>query len=137
MKDDITHGMSLAAPIERVWATVSVPGWWILEGGLVDHRIEPDGPDAVIVHDEKWGAFRIGVTELTPPTHAEFTWRPEEGVAELRVRFSLVPTTDGGTDIEVRETGFSGLTPAQYEVNYPANLEGWVVALKALRDSVE
>ncbi len=130
MKDDITHAIAVSVPIEKLWSIVSVPGWWILDTEVQDHRITPDGDDAVIVHDEKWGDFRIGIADLDAPRRAVFTWLPDEGAAPMRVQFTLA-STENGSELEVHETGFAAMTPEQYEVQYPANLEGWVVALKA------
>ena len=130
LKDDIIHGIVISAPIEKVWEIVSTPGWWILDETIAEHRVERVSDTSVIVHDDKWGAFPIGIEEMNAPQRAVFTWSPDEKAPTLRVAFSL-ESVAGGTELEVHETGFAAMTEEEHSVHLPANIEGWIVALKA------
>ena len=146
--DRIERSIEIAAPLDRVWAIVSVPGWWINDGAIVEHRIDRDEaePDIVVVHDEDAGRFRVRVVELDEPHHAAFRWlggytddhaTPGDEGTSL-VEFSL---TSSGPTVTVRvvESGFADL-PVSDERKRAAvddNTDGWIEELAALRDTVE
>ncbi|MDV3220251.1 SRPBCC domain-containing protein [Intrasporangium sp.] len=140
----IERQVEIAAPIERVWGLVSEPGWWINEGTIRTHRIEPaDGH--VVVHDETHGAFPIETIELREPVYASFRWLSaqdeEHGSDHIPtiVEFTLEPTS-GGVIVRVVETGFAEAGDAADDVRAAAhrdNTEGWEVELAAARTHLE
>ncbi|MDE9366693.1 SRPBCC domain-containing protein [Luteipulveratus sp. YIM 133132] len=147
--DTIEREIRIDAPVERVWALVSEPGWWINEGTVRPHRIEQrDGVS--VVTDEKWGEFPIETTEVVDQRTISFRWlvngdadtnrqdAPESSLLPTVVTFTLEPA-DGGTLVRVVERGFSGGDVAD-EVRqkaYEDNTEGWETELGAAKKHVE
>src|SRR5699024_3012593 len=72
--DRIEREITMAAPRAQVWELVSEPGWWINDGVITAHEIEPDGPDRVIVHDPEHGRFVVAIVDQQPQEYAAFRW---------------------------------------------------------------
>jgi uncharacterized protein YndB with AHSA1/START domain len=141
--DTIERSITIAGTAEDVWALVSVPGWWINDGTLRDHRIEQEG-DLVVIHDEQHGLFRLRVGPLEPPRRAVFAWvphsggeAPESGVG-TSVEFRIEDDPDG-VRLTVIETGFAALDlpEERRRRNVEDNDEGWVLELEAARREIE
>ncbi|HKX68491.1 MAG TPA: SRPBCC domain-containing protein [Intrasporangium sp.] len=140
----IERQIEIAAPIERVWALVSGPGWWINEGEIREHEIEQAEGHAV-VHDETHGAFPIETIELREPVYASFRWLAshdgEHGSAHIPtvVEFTLEPS-DRGVMVRVVETGFAAGDEADAAARAAAhrdNSQGWDIELTAARAHLE
>lgn len=140
--DRIERSITIHASMTRVWALVSEPGWWINDGVIRAHRIEPDG-ELHIVHDDEHGPFAIRIERLDPPRYAAFRWvvghraaMPVAGASTL-VEFFLDDTPDGVV-LRVIESGFGELTgdPDQVASNIEENREGWEMELAAARDAL-
>ena len=140
----IERQIEIAAPIERVWALVSEPGWWINEGEIREHRIE-QREGHVVVHDETHGAFPIETIELREPVYASFRWlasQDEEHGSEhipTVVEF-ILERSDRGVIVRVVETGFAEGGDADDAARAAAprdNSEGWEVELAAARAHLE
>lgn len=144
VSNTIERQIEISAPIDRVWALVSEPGWWINEGDIRPHRIEPR-EGHVVVHDEKHGAFPIETIELREPTYASFRWLAAEDAEHSAehiptvVEFTLEPT-DAGVIVRVVETGFAENGDVTHELRVTAhrdNTEGWEIELGAARAHLE
>ena len=140
----IERQIEIAAPIERVWALVSEPGWWINEGEIREHRTEPR-EGHVVVHDETHGAFPIETIELREPVYASFRWlaaQDDEHDGEhipTVVEFTVEPS-DRGVIVRVVETGFAEGGDADDVTRAAAhrdNTEGWEIELSAARSHLE
>lgn len=137
--DRVERFLTIDAPLARVWALISEPGWWINDGVIRAHRIERDG-ELHIVHDDEHGRFAIRVERLDPPRYAAFRWvadhrapTPVAGAATL-VEFFLDDAPDGVV-LRVIESGFADLTGNADHVarNVADNRRGWETELAAAR----
>lgn len=45
--DRIERSIWIAADADRVWQLVSEPGWWVNDGRITEHRVEPDRKSVV------------------------------------------------------------------------------------------
>lgn len=142
--DTIERQVEIDAPMDRVWALVSEPGWWINEGSIRPHRLEERG-DHVVVHDEKHGAFPIEVVESRQPEYIAFRWLAAEDQAhaadhiETLVEFTL-EERDGRVLVRVVESGFATngtATDEQRLASHSDNSEGWGIEMAALRTHLE
>jgi uncharacterized protein YndB with AHSA1/START domain len=142
--DTIERHIEIAAPIHRVWALVSEPGWWINEGEIRQHRLE-QREGHVVVHDETHGAFPIETIELREPVYASFRWLSSEDEEHgdehipTVVEFTLEPS-DHGVIVRVVETGFAEGGVADDAARAAAhrdNTEGWKIELAAARGHLE
>lgn len=143
--DRIEQQIDIDASAERVWELVSTAGWWINDDRVVEHRIEEQG-SRVVVHDEKWGAFTLGIESLDAPRYAAFRWfsappataEPDpasDALTSTLVEF-WVEDRDGGVVLRVAESGFEGLDRSAEERRkmFDENTEGWAIELGFARD---
>ncbi|MFE9245418.1 SRPBCC domain-containing protein [Nocardiopsis sp. NPDC006938] len=137
--DSIERTVDIDATVERVWALVSRPGWFINDGRVVDHRIEELGDGVHLIHDPTHGEFRVRTDQLDPPHHAVFSWlgRVEE-TQSTRVEI-WVKERPGGVTLSVVESGFEGLGLAEAELrrHVAERSEGWEVELAAARSLLD
>jgi uncharacterized protein YndB with AHSA1/START domain len=137
VKDIIEQEIDIAAPIDRVWALVSQPGWYINDGAITDHQIE-EREGRVVVTDATHGTFGFERIESREPSYIATRWLPREGQEETRVatvvEFWLdeIPT---GVRLKVRESGFAGgsLSDAARGTHFAENTEGWAMELAVAR----
>ncbi|RLV54903.1 ATPase [Aeromicrobium phragmitis] len=143
--DRIEREIVIAASRHRVWELVSTPGWWINDGVVVAHRIEPRGDDAV-VHDPVHGAFAVRLVEARPQEYLAFRWysgpdaeRRLQLTASTLVEFFLADAAGGGVVLRVVESGFAALDePARMRRRMvDDNTEGWGVELRAAQRHLE
>ncbi len=129
--NEIERETTIAAPIERVWATLteadSLAKWWAGGGAAVDLRIG----GAIVLRWLEHGTFHAQITALEPPHRFAFRWallpdqEPREGNA-TDVTFTL--TEEGtATRLHVHERGFATLTltEAEREQHVADNQAGW------------
>lgn len=142
IQDTITREIEIDAPLAIVWELVSLPGWWINDGTIVDNVVEErDGVWHVtnVTH----GSFPLLVEESHEPTHVAFRWAPwDERTVEqgnTLVEFFLEGEPEGPVTVRVVESGFASLDLGAERVasNYRDNESGWETELGALKTAVE
>ncbi|HEY9424377.1 MAG TPA: SRPBCC domain-containing protein [Microterricola sp.] len=139
--DSIERSIDIDASAERVWQLISVPGWFINSGTVIDHEIrQEDG--YVVVIDPKHGEFPLRTVRLDPPRYAAFRWftipgadaSQEHSTSATLVEF-WITERDGGVTLRVLESGFASL-PIDAEkrrIAVDQNTEGWELELAAAR----
>lgn len=140
--DSIEREVLIAAPIERVWATITqaehVGAWFGDAGAEIDLR--PGGE--ILIRWAQWGTG-YGFVERVEPPHV-FAFRGALlGHTEVRadnstvVEFTLAPEGDG-TRLRVVETGFRALAVPADEAAKQAegNVEGWRIKTAELAEYV-
>ncbi|MGV9670658.1 SRPBCC domain-containing protein [Gordonia sp. NPDC003504] len=137
--DRIEHHVTISAPIDRVWALVSEPGWYINDRALTEHRIETRG-DVTIVHDPTHGSFAMRIVELDEPRYAAFRWlidaeNPDS--AATLVEFWLTQVDDG-VELKVAESGFSSLDEPETDrrSRFDDHSEGWRLELDLAKNAL-
>lgn len=146
MNDDrIERAIEINAPAEIVWDLVVIPGWYINDGTIREHRIERRG-EVDVVYDEKHGAFPIRTLKLERPRYAAFRWEQD---SELNASFDMGGSTlvefwiedriDGGVTLRVVESGFASLnrTAEERRKMIEENSEGWTIELAAAKTYLE
>jgi uncharacterized protein YndB with AHSA1/START domain len=150
VSDTIERDILIAAPAEKVWEVVSIPGWWINEGSALElSLIERITEDRAIVRHPKHGDFLVERLDVDPPRAVSFRWLvggaegPRTEVAEgqlLHTRVTLTLTPEpGGTLLSVVESGFAAAAVDE-DVRrraYEGNSEGWKIELDVVRAYVE
>lgn len=147
MNDDrIERETLIEASLERVWALVSVPGFWVSEESMMAEGEAREG-EAMVATNPEYGDFPVRVEKVQPPTYLAYRWAStirEEGQHELRednstlVEFTLTPEGDK-TRLRVVESGFSTLA-ASGEVRAQGikdNTSGWSQVFDALKKRAE
>ena len=59
VSDTIEREIFIAAPVEKVWELVSVPGWWINDGTLDLESVERLADDRAVVHHSDAGDLLV------------------------------------------------------------------------------
>jgi uncharacterized protein YndB with AHSA1/START domain len=149
VSDTIERDVFIAAPAEKVWELVSVPGWWINDGTLDLNSVERLADDRAVVHHPDAGGLLVERLEAEAPRTVTFRWlvsgaevrRPdaaEDQFLYTRVTFTLT-SEPGGTRLAVTESGFA--TAAMEEKArrraHADNSEGWEIELDAARAYLE
>lgn len=138
--DRIERSIHITADANRVWQLVSEPGWWINDGRITEHRIEPDG-DVATVHDPVHGAFPIRTVQLDPPRYAAFRWLVADGAGRAvedqstLIEFWVEEQRGGGVLLRVVESGLDALdaTEDQRRRELEDHTKGWELELAAAR----
>ena len=115
----------LDAGVERVWAAFADPtefaAWW---GGT--HPVElRAGALGWWEWPSEGGRFAVRVDVVEPPTYLAWTWTPtpetplDQAAERLHTQWAFEPRDDGGTDLHLMETGFTG------PENHRLNDRGW------------
>ncbi len=137
--NQIERETTIAAPIERVWATLTegthLAAWWTNAGAEVDLRLG----GAIVLRWAEHGTHHARITALEPPHRFAFRWallpdqEPREGNA-TDVTFTLTPE-GAATRLRVVEHGFAGLTltEAEREQHVADNQSGWAGAFAGLK----
>jgi uncharacterized protein YndB with AHSA1/START domain len=109
---------------ERVWRAFAdateFNGWW---GGTEPVEIRP-GFEGWFAWPKE-GRFAMRIDRVEPPTYLAWRWttKPDmpfdEAEEILRTEWALVPSEDGGTVVNLLETGFRGPD------NHRLNSHGW------------
>jgi uncharacterized protein YndB with AHSA1/START domain len=140
----------IAAPAEKVWAVVSIPGWWVNDGSGLDlSLIERVTEDQAVVHHPEFGDIAVERLESDPPRRVAFRWKvsgaegrgvdaPDDQLLHTRVVLTLTPQ-DGGTRLSVTESGFAAAAVSEQVRRraYEGNTEGWEIELGLARAHVE
>lgn len=137
-EDRIERQVEIAAPAERVWKLISRPGWFINDGGIIDHEFEQRG-DVTVLRDPVHGEFPVQTVRLDPPRYAAFRWLSVEERGEMPDGSTLVEfwIDDSGAGVTLRmaESGFASLSVSE-EARRKAiedNTEGWEIELDLAR----
>ena len=149
VSDAIERDIFIAAPVEKVWELVSVPGWWINDGTLDLNTVERLADDRAVVHHPDAGGLAVERLEAEAPRTVTFRWlvsgaegrRPdaaEDQFLYTRVTFTLTPEP-GGTRLAVTESGFAAAAMEEQARRraYTDNSEGWEIELDAARAYLE
>jgi len=161
VSDTIERDIFIAAPIERVWELVSVPGWWINDGTLNLDSVERIADDRAVVHHPDAGDLLVERLAADAPRRATFRWlvsgaeadargggretkqarRPDAAADQFlytRVTFTLTPEP-GGTRLAVTESGFATAVMEEKARHraHADNSEGWEIELGAARAYLE
>ena len=142
MEDRVEQDMMINAPLDRVWALVSEPGWWVPTAAVapVDHT-----PGHQVVREsEKWGRFPVEVVRVDPKTYAAFRWASYAPGAELTagnttlVEFWVEPVGDA-VRVCVVESGFAVLDAPDSvrEQARKENTGGWQEEMAGLKERAE
>jgi len=130
MKDYIEKTLQLEASPDAVWRALTDPAeisaWFCDETDLA-----PQVGSTGWFTWEKHGRYAVRVDEVEPPRRFVWSWVHQTGtpVGEApatRVEWTLTARADGGTTLEVRESGF--LTAKHRE----ENIQGWAEELGEL-----
>jgi uncharacterized protein YndB with AHSA1/START domain len=140
--DRIEREILIDAPIERVWALVSEPGWWIGDGDP-SHRIVSEEGDLVVVDYPPHGRFPVLPVSSNAPRYVSYrsgddAGRPlVEGTSTL-VEFFLTEQ-EGGTLLRVVESGFALLYPSaeRRAAAVDDNVRGWEMQLGVAKRDAE
>lgn len=129
MTDRIEREIQVDAPIERVFALVSEPGWWIEDGP--QRSVTREG-EVTWVELPQHGRFPVVPVSAHPPHHLAFRGggpgqEPGEGTL---VEFHLAER-DGGTWLRVVESELG--TPFDVE----GNEKGWEHELAVAKRAAE
>ena len=128
----IEQKLELAASQEQVWQAITDPekiAKWFGDEAEIDLRADGRGVMGWNAH----GRFAVRVEEVTPPHRLVWSWVHEPGVAfeeapSTRVEWKLTKLENGGTDLDLRETGF--LT----DLHHQQNTDGWKHELGELEE---
>lgn len=127
----IERRLELKAKPERVWRALTDPKelarWFPDEGAELDLRVGGEG--ALIWKNH--GRFAVRVEELEPTRR--FVWRwarkpdvPLDESPSTLVEWTITPSPNGGTILEMRESGFETLEARE------DNVKGWNAELGEL-----
>lgn len=133
-RDRIEREISIAAPIERVWAVLTEPehvGTWFGQGQPTPVDLRPGG--TMFLDHGEFGQFPTTIVAVDRPHRFSYRWaaaHPGEQAVDgnsTLVEFTL--TTEGdGTRLKVVETGFASLTVPEDRratASYESHASGW------------
>ncbi|MCB5906848.1 SRPBCC family protein [Streptomyces pinistramenti] len=143
--DRIEREISIAAPVERVWAVLTEPehvGNWFGQGAPTPIDLRPGG----LMHLDHgpYGRFTTTIVRVEPPHRFAYRWAsayPGEVAVEgnsTLVEFALTPE-DGGTRLRVVESGFDALDIPEERTgaSYESHAEGWSGQAENIRQYAE
>jgi uncharacterized protein YndB with AHSA1/START domain len=142
-EDRIERDILIAASLERVWALVAEPGFWVADKGTLTGIVAREGEVHVVKYGD-YGTFPVRVEKVQPPTYLAYRWASAFPDEELRadnstlVEFTLSREGDQ-TRLRVVESGFALLGGSE-ELRSNAvrdNSGGWPKELDALRTRAE
>jgi uncharacterized protein YndB with AHSA1/START domain len=147
MTDSITKSTHIKAPIDRVWRAISDHrefGQWFRVA--LDQPFEAGKPSTGhLTHPGyehlRWNA---DVVAVEPPHRLAFRWHPY--AIDPAVDYSSEPATlvefslrqhDGGTELEVVESGFDALPAHRRDEAFRMNSQGWEQQMVNVREYAE
>ena len=143
-EDRIERETLIEAPVERVWALVTQPGFWAVHDKAdVAGTVAREG-ETVVAPNSEYGDFPVRVERVDAPTYVSYRWASAFPGQELRddnstlIEFTL--TDEGGrTRLRVVESGFGSLAGGD-ELQRKAledNTGGWAEEIEALKARAE
>lgn len=142
-EDRIEREIVIAAPVERVWSLVAVPGFWVADEANLPDTTAREG-ESLVAKNAEHGDFPVRVEKVSPPTYLAYRWASAFPGEELRednstlVEFTLTQEGDG-TRLRVVESGFAALAGPE-ELRSKAvedNTGGWPQVLGMLKTRIE
>ncbi|MEO6225057.1 MAG: SRPBCC family protein [Sphingomicrobium sp.] len=140
MNDSIHETSHIPVPIERVWRAVSDYkefGEWFrvrLDQPFVAGESSTGQMTVPGYEHIRWNAEVVAVE---PPRRLAFRWHPY--ALDPDVDYSLEPMTlveislaerDGGTEVQVTESGFAAIPEHRRDEAFRMNSKGWAAQLK-------
>jgi uncharacterized protein YndB with AHSA1/START domain len=144
--DRIDREISIAAPVDRVWAVLTEPehvGAWFGQGSPAEVDLRPGG--TMVLDHGQYGVFPTRIEKVDPPHYLAYRWAsayPGEPATETNstlVEFTLTPDGDG-TRLTLSESGFATLSIPPERVptaGYESHSGGWTEVLGNLRTYAE
>lgn len=138
----VTRTITIAAPIEKVWAAVTeaqhIARWFGQTAVLDEVAVGASG----VFSFEGFGSFPVLIEELDPPRMIAYRWSNEQALADAPIdpdhstvfRFTL-EELDGSTQLTVVESGFD--TQADPAANMESHRTGWDAELDELVSYLE
>lgn len=141
--DKIERDTLIDASVERVWALVTAPGFWVAEPESLQPGTAVEG-QSVVASNPAFGDFPVRVVKVEPRTYVAYRWAPATPGEELTegnstlVEFTLTAEGDK-TRLTVVESGLAALAVAEdVRASTIENLsEGWPQVLDATRKRLE
>jgi uncharacterized protein YndB with AHSA1/START domain len=147
MTDRITQTTHIDAPIDRVWRALSDHrefGEWFKVA--LDQPFEAGKPSTGHMTYPGYEHLRwtAEVVAVEPPSRLAFRWHPYaidpavdySGEPMTLVEFTL-SEKDGGTDLEVVESGFDSLPDHRRDEAFRMNVSGWKQQMANVRSYVD
>lgn len=145
--DRIEQEISIAAPIERVWAVITEPehvSHWFSPEAPAEIDLRPGG--IMRLDHGQYGVFPMRIVSVDRPRYLAYRWAaafPGE-VADERnstlVEFTLDEDGPGRTTLTLVESGFTAASvPADRsaDAGYDSKAAGWPEALDGMRRYAE
>jgi uncharacterized protein YndB with AHSA1/START domain len=144
--DRIEREISIAAPVERVWAVLTEPeqiGQWFGQGKPAEVDLRPGGL-MHLDHGEN-GTFATRIEKIEPPHFFSYRWASgypgevaNDGNSTL-VEFTLTPEGDG-TRLRLVERGFAHQVVPEGRLphaSFESHSQGWSDVLPGLAHYAE
>jgi uncharacterized protein YndB with AHSA1/START domain len=133
----------IEASLERVWALVSEPGFWVADEVSLTGAVAKQG-DTIIAKNPEYGDFPVRVEKVDPPTYVAYRWVTAFPGEELRddnstlIEFTLTREGDK-TRLRVVESGFATLPTSEEQrgKSLKDNSSGWLQVLAAVKTRAE
>ncbi|NUK72621.1 SRPBCC family protein [Streptomyces lunaelactis] len=142
----IERDITIAAPVERVWAVLTEPehvGSWFGQGKPTPVDLRPGG--TMHFDHGEYGQFPTTIVKVDPPHHFSYRWasaHPGEQAVDgnsTLVEFTLTPDGEG-THLRVVETGFADLVIPEDRVDtagYESHSSGWTEQMDNIKKYAE
>jgi len=145
--DSIRQTTRVQAPIDRVWRAISDHrefGEWFKVA--LDQPFEAGKPSTGHMTHPGYEHVRwtANVVAMEPPHRFAFRWHPYP--IDQNIDYSAEPTTlveftlreaDGGTEVEVMESGFDAIPAHRRDEAFRMNSNGWAAQMKNIQAYVE
>jgi len=144
--DRIEREITIAAPVEQVWAVLTEPehvGQWFGQGEPAQIDLRKGG--IMLLDHGLYGLFPTRIVKVDPPHYFAYRWAsayPGEKATEHNstlVEFTLTPDGDD-TRLQLVESGFATLEiPEEMRAtaSYESHSGGWTDKLDEARDYAE
>jgi uncharacterized protein YndB with AHSA1/START domain len=145
-EDRIEREITIAAPVERVWAVLTEPehvGKWFGQGPPAEIDLRPGG--IMRLDHGQHGQFPTRIEKVDPPHYFAYRWASgypgEEATEDNSTLVELTLTSDGdGTLLRVVESGFATVeVPGERRAgaSYESHAAGWTEKLAEVREYTE
>jgi uncharacterized protein YndB with AHSA1/START domain len=145
-EDRIEREITIAAPVERVWAVLTEPehvGKWFGQGPPARIDLRPGGT-MQLDHGE-YGLFPTRIEKADPPHYFAYRWASgypgEEATEDNATLVEFTLTGDGdGTLLRVVESGFATVEVPEERragASYESHSAGWTEKLAEVREYAE
>jgi uncharacterized protein YndB with AHSA1/START domain len=134
----------IEASVDRVWALVAEPGFWVADEASLTGAVAKQG-DSIIAKNPEYGDFPVRVEKVDPPTYVAYRWVTAFPGEELNednstlIEFTLTSEGDNKTRLRVVESGFGTLPTSaeQRGKTLKDNASGWPQVLGAVKARAE